>query len=69
MRRNKRTIAPSKNKENCTNPKLNIATKEHTCVVHLSDGGEDECFIVKGPKEVKVFLINQIATTVVIERC
>lgn len=63
MRRNKRTIIPSKNKENCTNTKLNNATKEQTCVVHLSDGGEDECFIVKGPREVKVFVINQTATT------
>jgi hypothetical protein len=63
MRRNKRTIVPSKNKKNWTNTKLNNAAEEHTCVVHLSEGREDECFIVKGPKEVKVFLINQTATT------
>jgi hypothetical protein len=63
MRRNKKTIILSKNKENYTNTKLNNATKEQSCVVHLNDRGEDECFIVKGPKKVKVFLPNQTTIT------
>jgi hypothetical protein len=63
MRRNKKTIILSKNKENYTNTKLSNAIKEQSCVVHLSDRWEDECFIVKGPKEVKVFLPNQTTTT------
>jgi hypothetical protein len=63
MRRNKKTIVLFKNKEKCTNTKFSNAIEEQTCVIHLSDEGEDECFIVKGPKEVKVFFLDQTTTT------
>ncbi len=62
MKRARRPFIPSKNKENYAIAKFNSGIKKQTYFIQLNDGREDGHFIVEGPKEVKVFLANQITT-------
>lgn len=62
MKRARRPFIPSKNKENYAIAKFNNGIKEQTYFIQLNDGREDGHFILEGPKEVKVFLANQITT-------
>ncbi len=60
MKRARRPFIHSK--ENYAIAKFNSGIKEYTYFIQLNDGREDGHFIVEGPKEVKVFLANQIVT-------